>query len=151
MRKTVRLCSQGERGHDSHDSHEHTQPLSEQEDDDMEENENDLSQSKETNETNITPPAYIYQRGLRQVFATSKRQGTLPATSNPRLESTYVHLEAKLKKENENLELQRRMAKHYARKHKLVSTKLRKALFEIQTLKRENELNSLGFLAEASY
>ena len=56
--------------------------------------------------TTITPLSCTYQRGPRQEFAASKRQGTLPATSTPRLERESIHLEAKLMKENEGFGLQ---------------------------------------------
>ena len=66
------------------------------------------------------------------------------------LERENIHLEAKLKKENEGLELQRKMTKYYAKKHKLVCAKLKEGLLEAQNLKEAKEHDSLGFLAEAS-
>ena len=66
------------------------------------------------------------------------------------LERENIHLEAKLKKENEGLELQIKMTKYYAKKHKLVCAKLKETLHEVQTLKEEKENDNLGFLVEAS-
>ena len=66
------------------------------------------------------------------------------------LERENIHLETKLKKANDGLNLQRKMTKHYAQKNKLACAKLKEALMEIKNLKREKEHDSLGFLAESS-
>ena len=49
-----------------------------------------------------------------------------------------------------DLTLQKKMTKHYARKSKFASAKLKEALLKVKNLKRENEHNILGILAEAS-
>ena len=48
-----------------------------------------------------------------------------------------MHLEAKLKKANESLELQKKMTKHYAKKSRFSCAKLKEALLEVKILKRE--------------
>ena len=60
------------------------------------------------------------------------------------------------KEEHKNLEvksglsLQKKMTKHYARKNMLACAKLRKALMELEDLKRAKVQDSLGILVEAS-
>ena len=66
------------------------------------------------------------------------------------LERANIHLETKLKKANDGLNLQRKMTKHYAKKNKLACAKLKEALMEIKNLKREKEHAKLVFLDEAS-
>ena len=48
------------------------------------------------------------------------------------------------------LALQKKMAKHYARKSMLASAKLKKALIELEDLKRSKVHDNLGLLAENS-
>ena len=48
------------------------------------------------------------------------------------------------------LAVQKNMTNHYARKNMLVCAKLRKALIELEDLKREKVPENLGILAEAS-
>ena len=48
------------------------------------------------------------------------------------------------------LSLQKKMTKHYARKSMLASAKLKKALIELEEIKRDKVPESLGVLAEAS-
>ena len=45
------------------------------------------SHDEDTTKTSITPLTCTYQRGSRQVFAASKRQGTLSSTSAQRLDN----------------------------------------------------------------
>ena len=54
------------------------------------------------------------------------------------------------KEVNRGLALQKKMTKHYARKKMLACAKLKKALMELEDLKREKVHESLGILAEAS-
>ena len=54
------------------------------------------------------------------------------------------------KKIKRGLALQNKMTKHYAKKRRLACAKLKEALLEVKNLKRENEHNSIGILAEAS-
>ena len=49
----------------------------------------------------------------------------------PWLERDKMHLEAKLEKANKNLDLQRRMTKHYARRNQIARAKLKKAQTKI--------------------
>ena len=65
-------------------------------------------------------------------------------------EKANIHLEAKLEKENKDLDLQRRMIKHYAQRNQFVREKLKKAQIEIQAVKREKSQANLIFLAQAS-
>ena len=66
------------------------------------------------------------------------------------LERANIHLEAKLERENEDLDLQRNMTKHYAWRNQVARAKLKKALIEIQALKGGKDQENLGVLAEAS-
>lgn len=63
------------------------------------------------------------------------------------LERANIHLETKLKKTNDGLNLQRKMTKHYAKKNKLACAKLKGALMEIKNTEKHH---NLGVLAEAS-
>ena len=51
------------------------------------------------------------------------------------LERANIHLHGKLEKENKDLDLQRRMTKHYAQRNQFAREKLKKAQNEIQALK----------------
>ena len=68
----------------------------------------------------------------------------------PWLERANIHLEAKLKKANQDLDLQRRMTKHYARRNQIARAKLKKAQDKLQALKEEKCQARLGILAQAS-
>ena len=48
------------------------------------------------------------------------------------------------------LALQKKMTKHYARKNMLACAKLKKALIELEDIKREKVHENLGILVEAS-
>lgn len=54
-----------------------------------------------------------------------------------------------LKKVKRDLALQKKMTKHYARKNLFACAKLKKAIMELEELKREKVHKSLGFLTEA--
>lgn len=62
----------------------------------------------------------------------------------------YKNEHKHFKKVKRGLSLQKKMTKHYAKKHKLVCAKLKEALHEVQTLKEVKEHERLGFLAEDS-
>ena len=49
-----------------------------------------------------------------------------------------------------SLALQKKMTKHYAKKHKLVCAKLKEALMEVKNLKEAKKHDILGVFAEAS-
>ena len=66
------------------------------------------------------------------------------------MERAIIHLEAKLKKANQYLHLQRRMTKHYAWRNQIARAKLKKAQTKIQALKEEKGQANLGILAQAS-
>ena len=68
----------------------------------------------------------------------------------PWLERAKIHLEAKLKKANQYLDLQRRMTKHYARRNQIARAKLKKAQDKLQALKEERGQARLGILAQSS-
>ena len=53
----------------------------------------------------------------------------------PWLERANIHFEAKLKKENQDLNLQRKMTKHYAQRNQVARAKLKKAQTKIKALK----------------
>ena len=55
----------------------------------------------------------------------------------PWLERENIHLEAKLKKANQDLDLQRRMTKQYARRNQVARAKLKKAQSKIEGIKEE--------------
>ena len=66
------------------------------------------------------------------------------------LERANIHLEAKLEKENKDLDLQRRMTKHYVQRNQFAREKLKKVQMEIEALERENSQANLSVLAQAS-
>ena len=68
----------------------------------------------------------------------------------PWLERTNIHLVAKLKKENQDLDLQRRMTKNYARRNQITRAKLKKAQAKLHALKEEKCQDNRGILAQAS-
>ena len=68
----------------------------------------------------------------------------------PWLERAKIDLEAKLKKANQDLDLQRKMTKHYARRNQVARAKLKKAQTKIQALKEAKGQANLGILAQAS-
>ena len=53
----------------------------------------------------------------------------------PWLERANIQLKAKLKKANQDLDLQRKMTKHYAQRNQVARPKLKKAQTKIQALK----------------
>ena len=63
------------------------------------------------------------------------------------LERANIHLEAKLEKANKILDLQRRMAKHYARRNQVARKKLKIAQNEVQVLKKEKYQARIDILA----
>ena len=63
------------------------------------------------------------------------------------LERANIHLEAKLEKANKDLDLQKKMAKHYAQRDQFARQELKRAKIEIQALKEGKEQASLGILA----
>ena len=66
------------------------------------------------------------------------------------METSNIHLEAKLKRANKDLELQRKMTKHYARRNQVTREKLKKALIEIHALKRGKDQEKIGVLEKYS-
>ena len=68
----------------------------------------------------------------------------------PWLERANIQFEAKLKKSNQDLDLQRRMTKHYAWRNQIARAKLKKAQTNIQALKEEKIQANLGILAQDS-
>ena len=66
------------------------------------------------------------------------------------LERANIHLEAKLEKANKDLDLQRRMTKHYARRNQIVWAKLKRDKTKLHALKEEKFQARLGILAQAS-
>lgn len=62
----------------------------------------------------------------------------------------YKEKHKNFKEVKRGLALQKKMAKHYARKSMLASAKLKKALNELEDLKRVKLHDSLGFLAATS-
>ena len=69
---------------------------------------------------------------------------------DPWLERANTHLEAKLEKANRDLDLQRKMTKHYALQNQIAKAKLKGALAKIKSLKEEKDQSNLGILAENS-
>ena len=55
-----------------------------------------------------------------------------------------------MEKSNEDLDLQRKMTKHYARRNQVAGAKLKKAHAKIQALKEEKDKEKFVILAEAS-
>ena len=68
----------------------------------------------------------------------------------PWLEISNIHLEAKLGKANKDLDVQRKMTKHYARRNQVARAKLKKAQTKIEAIKEEKWQVNLGILAQAS-
>ena len=68
----------------------------------------------------------------------------------PWLERANTHLEAKLEKANRDLDLQRKMTKHYALRNQIARAKLKRALAKVQALKEEKVQIKLKLLADAS-
>ena len=68
----------------------------------------------------------------------------------PWLERATIHLQAKLERENKDLDLQRKMTKHYAWRNQVAREKIKKDLIEIQPLKGGKYQKKLGFLAQDS-
>ena len=66
------------------------------------------------------------------------------------LERANIHLEVKLEKANKDLDLQRRMTKHYAQRNQFAREKLKKAQNQIQPLKEEKSQVKVSILAQAS-
>ena len=61
------------------------------------------------------------------------------------------HLEKLLEKANKDNDIQRRMAKHYAKRNKIARSKLKKANEKIETLSLQEEKIRLDILTEASF
>ena len=68
----------------------------------------------------------------------------------PWLEISNIQLEAKLKKANQDINLQRNMTKHYAQRNQVARVKLKKAQTKIQALEEAKGQANLGILAQAS-
>ena len=103
--------------------------------------------------------------GLRKALAKQREEESTQAETNSLqellaleiehdmeswLERANTNLEAKLEKANRDLDLQRKMAKHYAQREQFARQELKKAKIQIKTLKEENDQASLGILAQAS-
>lgn len=66
------------------------------------------------------------------------------------LERVRTHLETLLGNVNRDVELQRKMAKYYARRNQAVRSKLKRAHEKIDKLTKQEERRRLDILAEAS-
>jgi len=66
------------------------------------------------------------------------------------LERINAHLEDLLAKATRDVEVQRRMAKHYAVKDKIARAKLKRAQARIEALAHKEENEKLNLLVEAS-
>ena len=62
----------------------------------------------------------------------------------------YKNENKQLKKKKRDLDLQRKMTKHYASQNQIARAKLKGALVEIKSLKEAKDQANLGILAEAS-
>ena len=66
------------------------------------------------------------------------------------LEKVNTHLETLLDKANRDVELQRKMAKYYARRNQVARSKLKRAHGKIDKLTKKEERRRLDMLVEAS-
>ena len=68
----------------------------------------------------------------------------------PWLERENTQLEAKLEKENRDLDLQRKMTKHYALRNQIARAKIKRSLAKVQALKEEKGQENINLLADSS-
>ena len=57
----------------------------------------------------------------------------------PWIERANIHLESLLEKSKRDVDLQRKMARHYALRNKIARAKLKRALAKIQSLKEAKD------------
>ena len=66
------------------------------------------------------------------------------------LERASVHLEDQLEKTKRDLDMQKKMARHYALRNKIARAKLKRALAKIQALNEAKEKEKLHILDDVS-
>ena len=68
----------------------------------------------------------------------------------PWLERENIHLEGQLEKTKRDLDLQKKMARHYALRNKIARAKLKRALAKIQELRKEKDKENIDIIVYAS-
>ena len=68
----------------------------------------------------------------------------------PWLERENLHLEGQLEKAMRDLDMERKMAKHYAMRNIIARVKLKRALAKIQALKEAKDKEKLDIISDAS-